>query len=273
MTPDAVVRLRLDVSYDGTDFAGWASQPGLRTVQGTLEAALATILRTPSALTVAGRTDAGVHARGQVCHLDLPAEVAADVVPEVLTRRLGAVLPAEIRVRGVSLAPAGFDARFSAGWRRYAYRLCDDPAGVAPLDRLAVLGWPRPLDVGAMNAAAGGLLGVHDFAAFCKRREGATTVRDLRAMSWSRTSNVVVGRVVADAFCHHLVRSLVGSLVAVGEGRRQTDWPREVLLRGQRDPGVLVMPARGLTLEEVGYPADAELAGRAVTARAMRTPA
>lgn len=269
-----VLRLRIDVSYDGTDFSGWAEQPGRRTVQGTLEAALETVLRVESArLTVAGRTDAGVHARGQVCHLDVQrsplAAVGGDL--EWLARRLNGKLSTDVRVRAVTSAPAGFDARFSAVWRRYAYRLCDAPAAADPLHRRHVLTRPRRLDEKAMNDAGLQLVGEHDFAAFCKRREGATTVRALRELWWSRDGDLLTAHVVADAFCHHMVRSLVGALMAVGEGRRAVDWPAQVLGAGVRDPRVTVIPPRGLTLEEVGYPVDAELAARALRARSKRS--
>jgi tRNA pseudouridine38-40 synthase len=267
------VRLRIDLGYDGTEFSGWAAQPGRRTVQGELEAALMTVLRlpTPAALTVAGRTDAGVHARGQVSHLDVPADLEVPVLE--LERRLNGTLPDDIRVHRVSLAPDGFDARFSAVWRRYAYRLSDGPESADPLRRHEVLPWPWPLDLAAMNAASAELTGEHDFAAYCKRREGATTIRALLDFSWSRTpAGLVVARVVADAFCHSMVRALVGALLAVGTGRKPVSWPAAVLSAGVRDSAVQVVPARGLTLEEVGYPPDGELAARADEARRMRSP-
>ena len=262
------MRLRIDLSYDGTEFRGWATQPALRTVQGTLEAALATVLRLPDVGVVcAGRTDTGVHARGQVVHLDLP-DAAYD---ERLERRLNGILPPDLRVRAVSQAPEGFDARFSAVWRRYAYRVADAPALVDPLTRNHVLAWPRPLDVGAMAEASRPLLGLHDFAAFCKRRDGATTIRNLLALSWARdATGPAVATVRADAFCHHMVRSLVGCLLAVGEGRRPVGWPAEVLTAAVRDSAVAVVPAHGLTLEEVGYPDDDELAAQADRARSRR---
>lgn len=273
------MRLRIDLAYDGADFSGWATQPRLRTVQGILEAALVTALRLPDArLVVAGRTDAGVHARGQVAHLDVdPGAVAAvrgrsDRPPlETLLRRLNGILPPDLRVRGISEAPAGFDARFSASWRRYAYRIADRPEVVDPLTRGHVLTWPRPLDLDAMESASRPLLGLRDFASFCRRREGATTVRTLLELDWSRAPHgVVEGRVVADAFCHNMVRALVGCLVAVGEGGRPPSWPAEVMAGRARHPGVVVMPAHGLTLEEVGYPPDGELDARAREARARR---
>ena len=265
------VRWRLDVAYDGTAFSGWAAQPGLRTVQGTLEDALRRVLRLPAAvLTVAGRTDAGVHARGQVCHVDVPAAAAEGADLDRLSARLARLLPEDVRVQQVAIAPAGFDARFSAAWRRYAYRICDAPARADPLQRTFVLAWPRRLDGEQMARAAAPQRGEQDFAAFCKRREGASTVRALRRWDWTRRGPLLVADVVADAFCHTMVRSLVGCLVAVGEGRRGVSWPAEVLARRRRDPAVAVVPAKGLTLEEVGYPADALLAERVSLARAVR---
>lgn len=273
------MRLRLDLAYDGTDFSGWATQPGLRTVQDTLEDALTTVLRIPEArLTVAGRTDAGVHARAQVAHLDVdPDAVAAtagrsgDAPLWMLVRRLNGILPPDLRVARATEAPDGFDARFSALWRRYAYRVADSPEVVDPLQRRHVLAWPRPLDLEAMNTASKSLVGLNDFAAFCKRREGATTVRTLLELAWCRTDEgFAEGRVIADAFCHHMVRALVGSLVAVGEGRRPATWPAEVMDGRQRHPGVTVMQPHGLTLEEVAYPAAAEVAAQAVRSRARR---
>jgi tRNA pseudouridine38-40 synthase len=269
------VRWRLDVAYDGTDFDGWSRQPGRRTVQDTLESAITTVLRLPSApLTVAGRTDAGVHARGQVCHVDLPSDIPlsnrGEPLDSLLMRRLSRLLPPDLRVTGIRPAVAGFDARFSASWRRYAYRICDDPARADPVRRRDVLWWPRALNVEAMGAASVGLLGVHDFAAFCKQRVGATTIRALLGLSWRREDGLVVGTVTADAFCHHMVRSLVGALIMVGEGRRPTSWPAELLAARGRDP--MLAPARphGLTLEQVRYPPDAELAARADETRAVR---
>jgi tRNA pseudouridine38-40 synthase len=182
------------------------------------------------------------------------------------------VLPADVRVRAVAVAPPGFDARFSALRRRYAYRLCDDSAGVPPLLRRHVAAAPRPLDVRAMDDAGRALLGLRDFAPFCRRREGATTVRTLIEYSWRREADgLVVARVVADAFCHSMVRALVGGALAVGEGRRPVAWLADVLAGGVRDPAVVVAPAHGLVLEEVVYPPDAELAARAAQARAVRT--
>jgi tRNA pseudouridine38-40 synthase len=277
-----VVRVRLDLAYDGTDFFGWAAQPERRTVEGELSAALTTILRSPHPvrLTVAGRTDAGVHARGQVAHADVDAEAweqlpgRSERTPEqALWSRLSGVLADDVVVHQVCVAPPGFDARFSATSRRYLYRLADDLATRDPLRRRDTV-WVRGhLDAEAMNDAAYLLVGLHDFAAFCKRREGATTLRRLLALSWERGADgVLSGTVVADAFCHSMVRSLVGALVPVGEGRRDVDWPADVLTAGVRDSGVRVMPPHGLSLEEVTYPPDDQLAARTLETRATRIP-
>lgn len=275
------MRLRIDFAYDGTDFSGWAAQPGLRTVEGELSAALATILRTPEPprLTVAGRTDAGVHARGAVCQVDVePAAYAAlpgrsDRSPEeaAVTRLLG-VLPPDIVVRRVGEAPPGFDARFSATSRRYRYLLCDQPSALDPLRRRDVVVHRRPLDVEAMDAAARSLCGLRDFAAFCKQREGATTVRTLIDYRWwRRDDGLLEARVVADAFCHSMVRSLVGVVVPIGEGKREVDWAATILSGRERDPAVAVMPPHGLSLEEVSYPPEDELGSRAQESRAVRS--
>ncbi|MCW2842181.1 MAG: truA [Nocardioides sp.] len=274
-----IVRIRIDLAYDGSDFHGWAVQPGLRTVQGHLEVALATALRLPAVGVVcAGRTDTGVHARGQVVHLDVEDGVLVSSVgrsretpPEALLRRLNGILPVDVRVRRVVEAPSGFDARFSALWRRYAYRIADHPAAVDPLVRSHVLPWSRPLDVSRLNDASALLLGENEFASFCKRREGATTIRTLLDLAWHRDlDGTVEATVRADAFCHGMVRALVGCLIAVGDGRRPPEWPVEVLRRAKHHPAVTVVQARGLTLEEVAYPADDELAARAVVTRAKR---
>lgn len=265
------MRLRIDLAYDGSGFHGWARQPGLRTVQDDLESALATIWRVPAVeVTCAGRTDTGVHARGQVVHVDAPAEVETD--PASLVRRLNGVLDADVRVRGARVAAAGFDARFSALWRRYAYRIADRTDALDPLRRGHVLAWGRPLDETSMNAATAALLGEHDFAGFCKKREGATTVRSLLELGWRREADGVLEATVrADAFCHHMVRALVGSMIAVGEGRRDPTWPAAVLAGRERDPAVVVVQPHGLTLEEVAYPDDHELAAQAQRARVVRT--
>jgi tRNA pseudouridine38-40 synthase len=270
----ATTRVRLDLSYDGTEFAGWARQrSGVRTVQGVLEEALTAVLRLPepAQLTVAGRTDAGVHASGQVAHLDIPTgtwKVHADK----LLYRLSGKLPMDVRVWRITEAPTDFDARFAALSRRYVYRVGDSRYGVEPVRRRFVLWHSHELDVDAMNAASALMLGEHDFAAYCKKREGATTIRRLLNLHWERTRpDEVEATVEADAFCHSMVRALVASLLMVGDGRRPADFPAEVLGSRTRHPGVNVVPPHGLSLEEVRYPADEELAARALEARRIRT--
>jgi tRNA pseudouridine38-40 synthase len=229
-------------------------------------------------LVVAGRTDAGVHARGQVCHVDVPGPIWAGLATEGpqgpgerLRRRLRGVLPEDIRVTEVTRAPEGFDARFAALRRRYSYRVCDDPTGVPPLRRADVLAHRRPLDSAAMNEASASLLGLRDFAAFCRRREHATTVRTLLVYRWERDPDgLLIARVEADAFCHSMVRALVGAVLAVGDGRRPPDWPARVLTAGHRDSSVTVVPPRGLVLEEVVYPDEDRLAARVAESRARR---
>jgi tRNA pseudouridine38-40 synthase len=268
------VRLRLDLAYDGSAFHGWARQPGQSTVQQSIEDALGRLLalEPAPALTVAGRTDAGVHARGQVAHVDVPV-TAWQRVAEAAVRRLAGLLPPEVRVHRIAPAPEGFDARFAALWRRYSYRVCDDPAAIDPLRRHDTLWHPRPLDVAAMNQAAAGCVGEHDFAAFCRRREGASTVRELLDLGWTRPEpGLAVASVVADAFCHNMVRALAGALLAVGEGARPPDWVAQVLAARVRDSAVRVAPPHPLCLEEVRYPGPEALAARAQATRRLRVP-
>jgi pseudouridylate synthase I len=289
-------RFRLDVAYDGGAFSGWATQPGLRTVQGEIEGALATIFRRhPPAprLVVAGRTDAGVHALGQVAHVDLSAEqlralrrarrgVASEASGTALVEGDGALLARRLNgiqgphpdlvISRAACAAEGFDARFSALWRRYQYRVADSAAGRDPLQRHRTTWHPAALNVQAMDAAAGALVGLHDFASYCKPREGATTIRTLQEFRWRRDDDgVLIARLQADAFCHSMVRALVGACVAVGEGNLTVK--DLVLMRdaAERTDAFKVMPARGLTLMEVGYPSDAELAVRAEQTRARRS--
>ncbi|MET8204065.1 tRNA pseudouridine(38-40) synthase TruA [Micromonospora taraxaci] len=272
---DELIRLRLDVSYDGTDFSGWAAQPTRRTVAGVLVETLDLVLGagTATGLTVAGRTDAGVHATGQVCHLDLPADVWREHEGRLL-RRLARLLPTDVRVRAMTEVPADFDARFSATFRRYEYRVTDAPFGAEPLRRHEVLAWPKPLDLAALNAAAGGLVGEHDFAAYCRRKENATTLREVTRLDWRRDPDgILVATVQADAFCQAMVRSLVGAMLVAGDGRRPVEWPGSLLTQQVRSSEVTVAPARGLTLVAVGYPADAaDYARRADLTRRLRVP-
>ncbi len=368
------MRIRLDIAYDGSHFRGWATQPGLRTVQGTLEGGLARILGGQPRLVVAGRTDAGVHASGQVAHVDLdedqqrrlgagrsrgrqnstdPKAGGADAPPSGLAEaQIGGVLPGvpaapavreagrehglvaapahnsshssadgpsarrvagdgeqiegvlrraavqpdldpdlaagaerlAARLRGVvgaysdvtvtrsGLAPEGFDARFSAVWRRYSYRLADDESGYDPLERHRTTSVRGRLDERAMDAAARSLIGLHDFAAYCKPREEGTTIRTLLEYDWRRDADgVLVANVKADAFCHSMVRALVGACVAVGSGRLSVKDVADIRDGGERTNEFAVLAARGLTLTEVGYPDDELLGARAEQTRGKRT--
>ncbi|MCV7108391.1 tRNA pseudouridine(38-40) synthase TruA [Mycolicibacterium sp.] len=275
------VRLKLDIAYDGTDFAGWAVQRGQRTVAGVAEEALSTVFRTPVVLRAAGRTDTGVHATGQTAHIDLPDDALVHAYPRTvrhgepefrpLVRRLGRLLPEDVRVRDIVRAPAGFDARFSALRRHYVYRLSLAPYGVDPQESRFVTPWPRPLDVAAMNEAARELLGLRDFAAFCRHRPGATTIRELQRLDWERDGDRVSAHVTADAFCWNMVRSVVGALLAVGEGRRDADWTAGLLEQTSRSSDFAAAPARGLTLVGVDYPPDDQLAARTLITRDLRS--
>ena len=276
-------RVRLDLGYDGAGFSGWAVQAEGRTVQGELEAALARVLQRVAPaprLVVAGRTDAGVHARGQVAHLDLDAaqwrhleQIGHGDALGGLLRKLNGIAgrAGDIRVHRATLAPDGFDARFSAVWRRYEYRIADAAAMQDPLARAFTLWWPRELDVTAMDAAARELAGLHDWIAYCRPRPWSTTIRDLQSFGWARDADgVLVARVQADAFCHSMVRSLVGACVAVGGGALGTADPARLRDAGERTQAFKVMPAAGLVLTEVGYPPDEELAARAERTRGLR---
>lgn len=234
-------------------------------------AVLERLFKTPAGLIVAGRTDAGVHATGQVCHVDLPRAAWEQLGPALL-RRLSGLLPTDVRVVAADEVPGTFDARFAALWRRYEYRVGDQVWGVDPLRRHDTLAWPRRLDLVALNAAAAELVGEHDFAAFCRRKENATTIRRITGLSWRRDeAGVLSATVQADAFCQQMVRSLVGAMLAVGEGRRTAQWLGGLLRRSERSSEVLVAPAHGLTLVAVGYPDESAYAAQAKATRNLRT--
>ncbi len=276
------MRLRLDLSYDGDAYHGWAAQPGLPTVEGTLCAALATLLRREVVLVVAGRTDAGVHARGQVAHCDISqAEWEGltrgrkqDAPAEALRRRLFGVLSREghtIVVWRVSAVPAEFDARFSALSRSYTYRIADRPETMDPLRRRETTWHPAPLDEAAMAREAGAVLGLRDFGSFCKPRPHSTTIRELQRFDIGReASGVLVARLTADAFCHHMVRALIGATMDVGTGKRPPGWLFERIRERSWNEKVRLAPARGLVLDAVHYPSDEQLAVRALQTRALR---
>lgn len=280
-----LIRLRLDFAYDGTDFSGWAKQPGLRTVQGEILDALAAIFnRAPEsfALVVAGRTDKGVHAANQVAHLDLTAE-QVDRHLQKLRLRMNSLLPEDIRIYNVAVAPKGFDARFAAIYRRYRYQIADGAAIQSPIAARTTLFVRRTLDLNLMQAAALGLYGLHDFASFCRPRPGSTTIRELREVKITRrpidpsglgsagADGVIEIELLADAFCHNMVRSIVGALIAVGEGRANSLDIAELLARADRTTSYKVVDPRGLTLLEIGYPAPELMATQVANAQALRT--
>jgi tRNA pseudouridine38-40 synthase len=260
-------RLRLDLSYDGTNFSGWAVQPDRRTVQQVIEDAISTVAQAKAETIVAGRTDAGVHATGQVIHVDLPETLELSD----LAYKLNRILDEDIRINQISIAPPAFHARFSALRRYYEYRILDENKVIPPLARFNTESWYRPLDVDVMNQASALLLGTHNYAAFCKFREGATTIRTLETYSWRRDNQgVLIADVVADAFCYSMVRNLVGAIVCVADGRKDASWISTLLENKERVSDSLVFPARGLSLYKVDYPDDAELLERAAKTIARR---
>jgi tRNA pseudouridine38-40 synthase len=258
-------RLRINIAYDGTAFFGWATQPDKRTIQDLVEEAVARISRGDVESVVAGRTDAGVHATGQVIHIDLPDAVFADgLTYRDLRYKLNRILDEDVRIMDISDAPAGFHARFSALRRIYTYKILDNNEVIAPLSRYDVAPWYRPLDVDLMNQASALVLGHHDFAAFCKFKEGGTTIRTLEKYQWHRDSEgLLIAEVIADAFCYSMVRNLVGAVVCVADGRKDPSWMAELLANKERVSDSLVFPARGLSLTRVEYPSDDELLDRA----------
>jgi tRNA pseudouridine38-40 synthase len=258
-------RLRINIAYDGTAFFGWATQPDKRTIQDLVEEAVARISRGDVESVVAGRTDAGVHATGQVIHIDLPDAVFADgLTYRDLRYKLNRILDEDVRIMDISDAPEGFHARFSALRRIYTYKILDNNEVIAPLSRYDVAPWYRPLDVDLMNKASALVLGHHDFAAFCKFKEGGTTIRTLEKYQWHRDSDgLLIAEVVADAFCYSMVRNLVGAVVCVADGRKDPSWMAELLANKERVSDSLVFPARGLSLTRVEYPSNDELLDRA----------
>jgi len=261
------LRLKIKLAYDGTAFSGWAKQPDRRTVQEEFERAFSTVSRHQCETIVAGRTDAGVHATAQIIHVDVP--VGTDQID--LAYRLNRLLDTDIRVLEIEEAPEGFHARFSALRRHYQYQIVDGNRAINPLDRYDRASWYRPLDLDRLNEASSLLLGEHDFAAFCKFREGATTIRTLETFRWERKADgLLVAQVVADAFCYSMVRNLVGAAVCVAEGRFEPNWIAEMLANRQRISDSMVFPPEGLTLVQVDYPNNAQLIARAALTIARR---
>jgi len=272
---DGFSRIRVDCQYDGTNFSGWSIQPDRRSVQGVIEDVFSRVLDYEITTTVAGRTDAGVHALGQVFHFDLPETLRANWNLDSLLYIANRILTSEIRIVAIGETSKDFHARYSALRRRYRYQLLDDARTLNPLERVATASYHRPLDEQLMNAASTLLLGEHDFAAFCRAREGTTTIRHLETFSWTRdrdgdAKGVLTATIVADAFCHNMVRALVGAMMMVGDGRWAPEQPAEILRSKERHSHIA--PAVGLTLIEVEYPPASEFGQRArrVTAESTR---
>ena len=271
-------RLRIDFGYDGTDFFGWSKQPELRTIQAAFLEALTLIFGESEidfSLRVAGRTDAGVHALNQVAHFDLSqtqlARLGRETIDDI-AYKLNRLLPSDIRVAAVGIAPGGFDARFSAINRRYRYRLADNLSFKNPLETRFTLDVGGQLNIEAMSEAGSQLLGLHDFASFCKPREGSTTIRELQEITVSRGQGKVVEiEIQADAFCHNMVRSIVGALIAVGQGRATPAKIKQLLEQTNREGSYKVVSPHGLSLLKIGYPADNQLAAQAEKAQNLRT--
>jgi tRNA pseudouridine38-40 synthase len=267
-------RLRIELSYDGTNFAGWAKQPDQRTLQEELESALSKLAHDQINTVVAGRTDAGVHALQQFVHCDIaenPPHADMDWDISNWAYRLNRILDEDIRIHKVDYAPEGFHARFSASARHYTYKIADGLMTLPPLERFDVAPWYRHLDLDLMNEVSAHMLGEHDFSAFCKYREGSTTIRTLTKFNWYRLPNgYLAADVSADAFCYSMVRNLVGAAACVGEGRFPKEWMLKMLENRERVPDSIVFPGRGLTLVKVDFPADELLAEKAAQSMAWR---
>lgn len=266
--PQGFIRLRGTIAYDGEKFAGWGMQPDRRTVQGELEEVFAQLMRTDRlVITCAGRTDAGVHSVGQVFHIDVPG----DRYPgrKDMMFKLNAILSEDVAVTDIDVAPDGFDARFSALSRTYRYLINDQVRN--PVSRRQIYNYGWALDVDLMAAGAQHILGLHDFAAFCKQKEFATTIRQVNQMDvYRHDDGVIQFDITADAFCYSMVRAIVGALVDIGAGRREPSWIGEYLAGGTKVPAVFVAPALGLTFMKVTYPTDDQLAARILETKHSR---
>jgi tRNA pseudouridine38-40 synthase len=240
--------VRLDIEYDGSGFRGWARQPGLRTVQGELEAALATVLREPAELTVAGRTDTGVHARGQVASFDTGAELPAD-----LARSLNGLGPDDLAVTSATVVADGFDARRDARSRSYRYRVLTRPSP-SPFERAHSLWWPHRVDRGPLDGCAAALAGTHDFTAFTPTQtDHVRFERDVLAASWEQNGEILSFQITADAFMRNMVRALVGTMLEVASSRRTVANFTNLLEGAPRSQAGDTAPPHGLYLESVSY--------------------
>ena len=271
-----LTRFRIDLAYDGTDFAGWAKQPKLRTVQGELLRALQQIFGASSDdffMRVGGRTDAGVHADHQVCHVDLSDTQLSRLGRNPLSAaRLNSLLPTDVAILKVSKAPKGFDARFSSIGRSYVYAIADANCKPNPKETRYTLTVSKKLSLEKMSAAGKKLLGLRDFGAFCKPRPGATTIRNLRKLAVKRSGDGrILIEVSADAFCHNMVRALVGALIAAGEGRITPTELSKIQQEAKRTSAFKVVGPQGLTLTKISYPPARDLAKQAEKARNTRS--
>jgi tRNA pseudouridine38-40 synthase len=239
---------RIDFGYDGTAFRGFARQAGQRTVQGVLEERLARVLGSEVTTTGAGRTDAGVHARQQVVSFEWNDEL--DLTR--LARSLNGMMGPEIVVASVDKAVDDFSARFSARWRRYRYLIRNAPLA-DPLNRHSCWHVVEPLDLTAMNEAAGRLVGEHDFASFCRTPDNGSTTRRVVSAEWALEGDLTVFTIAGNAFCHQMVRSIVGFMIDVGKGRRPAAEIETVLAARDRSQASNMAPPHGLILWEVGY--------------------
>ena len=255
-----LIRIRGKIAYDGKDFSGWGMQPDRRTVQGDLEDAISTLLRVDRIIVqCAGRTDAGVHATAQVIHFDIAEKDAMEM--KDLTYKINAILPEDISIQELEVTTSDFDARFAALSRSYEYLIYQGQRN--PLLRDRAHQSYLPLDVQAMNDASQSLIGLHDFSAFCKKREGATTIRTLMKFDWSELPDGLIKvELEADAFCYSMVRGLIGAVLAIGEGKFDKAWLENYLAGKEREAHVFAAPALGLTLVEVKYPEPSEYAKR-----------
>lgn len=274
---DGLIRYRINLAYDGTAYCGWARQSGHKTVQQSLLDALTLVFGESTndfSMRVAGRTDAGVHAYAQVAHIDVSAaQIKRLGRTKSIAFRLNSILDRDIRIHSFEIAPPGFHARFSATFRRYRFRIADGPVAKDPLQGRYTLWLAHELDLDLMRDGAKEFIGLHDFNSFCKARAGATTIRRMKSIKITRNPDlggVIEIELIADAFCHNMVRAIVGGLIAVAQGSAQKSEITHVLKVAQKRAPFKVATPEGLTLVEIGYPADDKLEEQAAITRKKR---
>ncbi|MFM2238497.1 MAG: hypothetical protein RL389_844 [Actinomycetota bacterium] len=273
---DGRFRYRIDLAYDGTDFYGFSKQSAHRTVAGELLSGLVKIFGEDDEdfrMRVAGRTDAGVHAQAQVAHLDLtPDQLKRVRRGHGVAERLNKIIDPDVRVTAFEEADPGFHARFSALSRRYRYSIADRSVTPNPMTSRYMLEILWNLEVAPMIEVAKEFMGLRDFRAFCKERDGTTTIRELREISVKRRPNGVIDiEVEADAFCHNMVRSVVGALMSAGSGRTTAKEVRKALKGQRNEHAYKVQAPQGLTLIKISYPAKSKLGAQAELTQRMRT--